>query len=111
MIAACTRGLKGIAALLLLSAHPLLELFNFDIDVQNILSRDDGMGSLISKDPKVAMSEGLRTSHQFRRIPSLVSKDSNIVNMLKIGELYPPITNEEKLRTYKRDSVQIVFLA
>ena len=81
MIAACTRGLKGIAALLLLSAHPLLELFNFDIDVHNnILSWDDGMGSLISKDPKVAISEGLRTGHQFRRIPSLVSKDPNIVN-------------------------------
>ena len=51
MIAVCTRGLKGIAALLLISAHPLLEeLFNFDTDV-HILSWDDGMGSLISKDP------------------------------------------------------------
>ena len=49
MIAVCTRGLKGIAALLLISAHP--ELFNFDTDVHNNLSWDDGMGSLISKDP------------------------------------------------------------
>ena len=58
MIAVCTRGLKGIAALLLISAHPLLEeLFNFDTDVYNILSWDDGMGSLISEDPlKVAVS-------------------------------------------------------
>ena len=32
------RGLKGIAALLLISAHPLLEeLFNFDTYVHNIL--------------------------------------------------------------------------
>ena len=52
MIAACTRGLKGIAALLLILAHLKLEkLFNFDTDVHNILSWDDGMGSLISKDP------------------------------------------------------------
>ena len=52
MIAVCTRGLKGIAALLLISAHPLLEeLFNFDIDVHNIRSWDDWMDSFISKDP------------------------------------------------------------
>ena len=52
MIAVCSRGLKGIAALLLISAYPLQEeLFNFDTYVHNILRWDDRMGSLISEDP------------------------------------------------------------